>query len=512
MANGSRFGHLTGCLLAVAVALCLCGCGKPVDEAALRCYVGGTMRPAMEELIDIYEKETGQAIELDYGDSGSCLVKIETTGKGDLYVAHDPFLNALEIKKLGRQGWAVAAVTPMIAVPKGNPKNIRGLEDLAREGIKLGLTDETYSTMGHILPVMFKKTAVQANIEKNIQTRTRSGGEVANSVSLGHLDAAIVWNAVIHARRDKLDAIPIENRFRPDSKVDVVTSPTFGEVDMSYIRVTIATLKCSKRPKAATKFAEFVNSPRGRAVFARHGFSPARSGQQAGGSLLLYCAAASRPPAAEIIKAFNAETGVKVEVDYSGSGVLLSRMKLSGKGDLYMPGDVKYIEQAKELGLIASQKSACCFVPVILVQKGNPKGIKTLQDLTRPGIRLGLGNPDACAIGKSCERIFKKNNIDRDALKKNLVFQSVTVNELGVQIKTGQLDATIVWDAIAAYYSKEAEAVAIPPEQNEISPVGIAVLSFSKNKDLSSRFAAFVAGEKGKTIFRKHNYTIDIPK
>jgi len=88
----------------------------------------------------------------------------------------------------------------------------------------------------------------------------------------------------------------------------------------------------------------------------------------------------------------------------------------------------------------------------------------------------------------------------------------VTVNELGVQIKTGQLDATIVWDAIAAYYSKEAEAVAIPPEQNEISPVGIAVLSFSKNKDLSSRFAAFVAGEKGKTIFRKHNYTIDIPK
>ncbi len=39
--------------------------------------------------------------------------------------------------------------------------------------------------------------------------------------------------------------------------VDAVTSATFGLFDLSTIRVTIATLKCSAQPEQATKFAEF---------------------------------------------------------------------------------------------------------------------------------------------------------------------------------------------------------------------------------------------------------------
>ena len=46
---------------------------------------------------------------------------------------------------------------------------------------------------------------------------------------------------------------------------------TFGQIDMSMVKVTIATLACSKRLEDATAFAQLVNSRRGREVFKKHG-------------------------------------------------------------------------------------------------------------------------------------------------------------------------------------------------------------------------------------------------
>ncbi|MDP2896219.1 MAG: substrate-binding domain-containing protein, partial [bacterium] len=89
--------------------------------------------------------------------------------------------------------------------------------------------------------------------------------------------------------------------------------------------------------------------------------------------LLLYCGAGIRTAAAEIVEAFEKKHGVVIETDYAGSNILLSRIKLSGKGDLYMPGEAEYVRQAAAEGLVASSRDACYFVPVILVRKGNPK-------------------------------------------------------------------------------------------------------------------------------------------
>ncbi len=507
---------LLAVLVAGLIGLWACGKDEPAPELRLLCYVGGTMRPAVEELLRIYEEKTGQKVELDYGDSGTNLIKVEMRRWGDLYVAHDPFLAPLMNKGLGTQGWTVAAISPVIVVPKGNPKGITGAADLARPGLRLGLTDPEYSTLGHICPVIFDKVGLRAEIEANVDTNMRMGGQVANAVAVGNLDAAIVWNAVAHLRADKLDTVDIAPPFLPDPDVDVVTSATFGEVDMSYIKVFIATLESSRHPRAARACAEFIASPEGKAVFARYGFSPVRESDRgraaaAGGPLRLYCGAGLRPAVSEIVQAFAAETGVVVECDYAGSGMLMSRVKLQREGDLFLPGDVWYLDQIDKEGLVESRTMVTYFVPVMLVQKGNPKGIGTLEDLTRPGVRLGLGNPDACQIGRITEQILTKNAVDMEAIGKNLTFHSVTVNELGLQVQTGRVDAAIVWDAIAAYYADSCDTVPIPLAQNEISRVAIGVLRFSEHKEMAGRFVDFAAGENGKAIFARHHYRVEPP-
>jgi len=415
-------------------------------------------------------------------------------------------------------------------VTRGNHKGIKGLRDLAKPGLRLGLTDENYSTLGHIAPHMFDKAGKRKEIEANVVTRTRMGGEVANAVAIGNLDATIVWNAVIHLRRGKLDAVPIEPEFLLQPGVDAVTTATFGVVDMGCIKVTIATLKCSKRLEAARAFAEYVASPQARDVFAAFGFSPAPPGSRRqaeaagaptkssqakaaapGATLHLYCGAGIRPPVAEAVEAFEKQAGIAVRCDFAGSGTLLSNIRAAKRGDLYMPGDSGYVDLAEKLGIIASRHDVCYWAPVILVPKGNPKGIRSLQDLVKPGVRLGVGNPDACAIGKIAVKLFEKNNIALDALKANTKVETLTVNELGIQVKIGQLDAAIVWDPVAAYYPDSTEAIAIPREKNIVSAVTIGVLKFSSNPGAAKRFVDFLLSDAGRAIFARHHYTTTPP-
>ncbi len=228
-------------------------------------------------------------------------------------------------------------------------------------------------------------------------------------------------------------------------------------------------------------------------------------------TLMLFCGAGIQSPVSELVEEFNRRHECSIEVDYAGSEILLSRIKLKEKGDLYMPGDQSYVDIAAEAGMIESSTVACYFVPTILVAKGNPKNIMSLQDLTRDGIRLGLGDANACAIGRQSRKIFTRNNIPWVNVERNLAFQSMTVNELGIQIQTGSLDAVIVWDAVANQYLDHGELVSIPMEQNVISTVPVGVLAFSRHKALARQFAEFAVSDLGRSVFQKHHYCVDFP-
>jgi len=227
-------------------------------------------------------------------------------------------------------------------------------------------------------------------------------------------------------------------------------------------------------------------------------------------TLLLYCGAGIRPPVAEIVDEFSRQHDVHVECNYAGSELLIASIQLTGQGDLFMPGDVFYVDQAKEEGLITASKTVCYFIPVILVQKGNPKNIRSLADLARDDVTLGLGDPKGCAIGHNCSKMFEKNGIPEEEL--HVPFRSLTVNELGTQIKLGQLDAVIVWDAVAAYFADSGDVVAIPAEQNVTSTVAVGQLSCSEHPELAGQLLDFITSDKGIEIFKRHHYTVTPPE
>ena len=233
-------------------------------------------------------------------------------------------------------------------------------------------------------------------------------------------------------------------------------------------------------------------------------------GKKSDKNLILYCGAGIRPAALKLIAAFEkVNPDIKISATYAGSGRLLGQLTAARKGDLFMPGSAFYVEKAvaDNLADVETRRDAAYFIPVILVQKGNPMRIKSLNDLVNKKIRLGLGDERAVAVGKQSMKIFKKNNITIDKVKQNLKYVSGTVNELGMAIELKNIDAAIVWDANAKQYAHAGDSIEIPMKQNIPVTIPIVILSFSKYPEVAQKFINFVTSKTGIDILKAQKYT-----
>jgi len=230
--------------------------------------------------------------------------------------------------------------------------------------------------------------------------------------------------------------------------------------------------------------------------------------------LLIFAGAASKPATEEVIKALEQKSGISADVVFGGSGYVLSQMKLTKKGDLYFPGSSDFMELSKREGLVfsESEKIVVYLIPAINVQKGNPKGIHTLRDLTREGIRVAIANPEFVCVGAYAVEIIEKNlnPKEKEKFKKNLVNYTESCEKTANIISLKAVDAVIGWRVFQYWDPQRIETVYFKPE--EIARIGyipVAISKFTKDKMLSQKFIDFLISQQGKNIFRKYHYLME---
>jgi len=229
-----------------------------------------------------------------------------------------------------------------------------------------------------------------------------------------------------------------------------------------------------------------------------------RSGNQK--ALVVYCAAALKPAAESAARDFEAETGQPVEFRFGNSETMLQNAALSRDGDLFLPADDSYVRMAEERGLVASTTRLARMRAVVLVRPGNPRGINSLADLLKPGLKLGQANPDAAAIGKVTRDRLKSLN-QWDALAANTMVYHTTVTEAANAVQLGGNDAAIVWDAVAANYP-DLVVVHLSELDGAVGRVEIAVLTTSTHPESARRFAHFLAAsDRGMSHLKKAGFT-----
>ena len=232
--------------------------------------------------------------------------------------------------------------------------------------------------------------------------------------------------------------------------------------------------------------------------------TPSKKGE----ALLVYCAAGMRKPMVEIARQYEVEYGVRVDLQFAGSGTLLANAEASDKGDLYIAGDLSYINIAQDKGLVNEHLSICYLTAGLAVKKGNPLQVSALADLSVNGeLRIVIANPEAASIGKFTEKILLRHNLLKDVSSRVLAMKP-TVNELANDVKLGSADVAVVWDAVANQYS-ELDFIHVPEFDAETKTVAVGILSSAAVPSEALRFARYAtARDKGLKTFSEMGYRV----
>jgi len=235
--------------------------------------------------------------------------------------------------------------------------------------------------------------------------------------------------------------------------------------------------------------------------------------QSSSEGILIFAGSASKPPTEEVVRVFQKKTGIHVDVIFGGSGFVLSQMKLGKKGDLYFPGSSDFMEKAKKEGLVfsESEKLVVYLVPSINVQKGNPKRIHSLKDLTRDGIRVAIANPEMVCVGLYAVEIIEKNlvPVDKEKFRRNLVNYTESCEKTAMAISLKAVDAVLGWEVFHYWDPGRIETIYLKPD--EILRIGylpIAISKYTRDRSSAQKFIDFLLTREGKAIFQKYHYSM----
>jgi molybdenum ABC transporter molybdate-binding protein len=370
-------------------------------------YCAASNKSVMEAIRADYEREYRTPLQIQYGPSQTLLASIHVSGSGDLYLpADDSYLIIAREKQLIADEFPLATMQAVVAVPKGNPKGIRQLSDLLRSDVRLSQANPDSTAIGKLTRQTLSASGLWDKMHAHTAVYKTSVTEVANDVKVGSVDAGIVYDVVLHDY-PALEAVPVPKLAGAQAKV------------------AVAVLSTSRQPQPALKLARYIASrDQGLQRYREFGFQTVEGDAWSEApEITLYAGSMLRPAIEQTIKDFEQREGVRVTRVYNGCGILIGQMKAGKVPDAYFACDSEFMNQVSSL--FPQPANVSQNELVILVKKGNPHQIRSLADLTKAGLRVGVGHEKQCAMGWLTQRTFDESGLKTEVMK-NVVVQTPT--------------------------------------------------------------------------------------
>ncbi len=225
-------------------------------------------------------------------------------------------------------------------------------------------------------------------------------------------------------------------------------------------------------------------------------------------SITVFCGSANKPAMEEIAARFEQEKGIRINMIFGGSGTLLSQIELSKQGEIYLPGSPDYIiiAERKKLVIEKSDRIVAYLIPAIITPAGNPANIQSLQDLARPGVRIGIGNPETVCLGLYGVEILERNDLLVPVMK-NVVTFGGSCSKTANLAAMNKVDAILGWRVFHFWNPDRMDYVRLASEDiPRISYIPISIPVYTKDVALSKAFIEFVLSPLGRSIYEEYGY------
>ena len=239
---------------------------------------------------------------------------------------------------------------------------------------------------------------------------------------------------------------------------------------------------------------------RGLALLVAGVLLAACGGATAGGAvpapatLTVFAAASLQPAFDRIGQQLRTQKNITTTFSYAGSQTLTTQLQQGAPADVFASADTAHMTTVQNAGLIAGPPRIFAHNRLeIAVERGNPKGIHSLADLSRAGLVVVLADPSVPA-GKYAQQALTRAHVTVHPA-------SLEPEVTGVlsKVALGEADAGIVYvsDVVT---SGQVDGVAIPDDQNVIAEYPIAALSSAQDPIGAQTFITYLLSAAGQAV------------
>ena len=217
---------------------------------------------ALPEVAAQYEKQTGNQVSITYGSSGNFYAQIQNGAPFDLFFSADMnYPRQLEAAGLAEPGtlYLYGVGRLVLWVPANSPVDVarRGWDALLDPAIrKIAIANPRHAPYGRAAVAALKSAGIYGQVEAKL-VYGENISQAAQFVESGNADAGLLALA-----------LALSPHLREAGKFWSVPAGAHPLLEQAVI-----VLKSSHNREAARAFLEFVKSPAGRALLAKHGFS-----------------------------------------------------------------------------------------------------------------------------------------------------------------------------------------------------------------------------------------------
>ncbi|MBU0729278.1 MAG: molybdate ABC transporter substrate-binding protein [Proteobacteria bacterium] len=217
---------------------------------------GAGMKEPVAEIAANFEQETGIKVQTYFEGSSILRDYIINFNTGDIFLPGDKKnLDVLSKKGLVAESSFIAWHVVAILVSPGARERIKGLDDLADEGVRIAISNPQLASLGRIvMQQIIEKHPRGQDILKNVVVYGSSSQDVLRIYREGGIDAIIEWDVMAGTPEGEgLIVIPLEDSYQ-------VKDELFAGL-----------LTAAQDPVLARKFYVYLKT-KGKEVFRKHGY------------------------------------------------------------------------------------------------------------------------------------------------------------------------------------------------------------------------------------------------
>lgn len=224
--------------------------------------------------------------------------------------------------------------------------------------------------------------------------------------------------------------------------------------------------------------------------------------QRPSGEITVFAASSLTESFAAAAKQFEKRyPDVTVKFDFDSSANLAAQIQQGAPADVFASADEANVQKAVDSGDVTTKPVVFAKNRLeIAVEKGNPKKVKRLADLAKPGLVVVLC-ADAVPCGNYAAQAFANAGVSVSPASKEENAKATLS-----KVSLGEADASVVYVTDVKAAKGEVGGVEIPDRQNVTATYPIAVTKDTRNSVAAKAWVQFIQSKTVQATLRKFGF------